>query len=169
MSARRRLRFSVLLPVLGILLAGCLPEGVMPAEPTPVILNVIYPTPTPTARQYFQTAEALFSQGQYELAATFYTFAIQGDPYYIRAYSRLAQTYQNLDDVDSAIAYYSIAIQLAPYLADNYFQRGLVYKTIGLTAQATADFERFLELAAEDTVMREIAENHLRELRQGEP
>lgn len=151
-----------------ILLVGCMPISEMMSQPTPVVLPVITPTPTPSAHQHFLTAEEFFAQGQYELAATFYTFAIQTDPYLLRTYSRLGLAYESMGDLKSAVAVYSIAIQLAPYQPENYFLRGLAYQKQGLTALAVANFRRFLELS-EDPIQRAIAENHLNELSQDEP
>ncbi len=151
--------------VAGVCLAGCspLPLGGLIDPPTPVVLPILYPSPTPSAEEHYLTAEALFAAGQYDQAALFYRFAIQTDPYLIRAYTRLGLAYENLGDMESALGIYSVAIQLAPYQPENYFLRGLAYKKQGLTPQAIANFRRFLDLSDND-IQRAIAENHLREL-----
>ncbi|TAK13994.1 MAG: tetratricopeptide repeat protein [Anaerolineae bacterium] len=155
-------------PVLPLFIVAC---GLAPSPSptaTPIVLPVLFPTATISASQYFESAEELFAQGQFELAANLYAYAISQDPYLIRAYTRLGQSYDNLGDVNSAIANYSLAIQVAPYIAVNYYYRGNVYYRLGAREQAIADFERFLEIEP-DSILSEQVENLLLEIEQGQP
>jgi regulator of sirC expression with transglutaminase-like and TPR domain len=55
-------------------------------------------------------------------------------------------------------------LELNPELAAAYGGRGLVYKQLGQTEQAIADFERLLELT-DNPQWHQMAEEQLRELR----
>jgi tetratricopeptide (TPR) repeat protein len=62
----------------------------------------------------------------------------------------IAVTFFNKQKIDEAITYYTKAVTLSPTYADGFFFRGNAYLNQGKTAEAKADYKRFLEVAPAD-------------------
>jgi tetratricopeptide (TPR) repeat protein len=87
------------------------------------------------------------TQGQWELAITNLSKAVELEPNYTYAYSNRAYSYLNMWELDKAIADYSKAIELDSSYALAYYNRGLAYYNNGQSDLAIADFNKAIQLS----------------------
>jgi tetratricopeptide (TPR) repeat protein len=73
-------------------------------------------------------------------------------------YTNLAIVFMNKSKPEEARAYMSKAIDLDPTLADSYYYRGLASIQAKKTAEAKADFAKYLELAPNGPQAKEVKE-----------
>ena len=87
------------------------------------------------------------SRGEYNLAITNYTHAIELNPNFVDAYNNRGFVYNKIEDYDRAIADYTRAIELNPNYTLAYSNRGAAYWAIGDNKRAIADCTRAIELS----------------------
>ena len=73
-------------------------------------------------------------------------------------YTNLAIVFMNKSKPEEASGYMTKAIDLDPTLADSYYYRGLAWVQAKKTAQAKADFTKYLELAPNGSQAKEVKE-----------
>jgi len=108
------------------------------------------------------------AQVYYDRAIADYEAAlnIEPDAY---TYDVHASIISSLGQWDEAIEEYGQAIELDPDYPEPYFNRGYTYKIIGETAQAVADFNRFLEFKTHwNEEMVSMARSHIKEMTEPE-
>jgi tetratricopeptide (TPR) repeat protein len=89
---------------------------------------------------------------QMELAIADYTYAIELDPEYAKAYNNRGNARATLGDLELALEDYDRALELDSSLTLTYFNRGALYYGLRNYEAAISDMEEYLELVpdAED-------------------
>jgi len=97
------------------------------------------------AAELYNQGVAYSKKGQYDLAISEYTKAIEIQPYaYI--YAGRGDAYYKKGQYDQAISDFSKAIEIDPKYADAYFGRGDAYINKGQYDQAISDFSKAIEI-----------------------
>jgi tetratricopeptide (TPR) repeat protein len=124
-------------------------------------------------RAYLYRATAYNTMGDYELAiadcARVIEMAATGDArdsdidsIVVEAYIQRAYAYYKIGELNSALTDCDSAIDIDPEQPYAYFNRGLVYKGLGMKAEAISDFEKSITLSdnlwLQEKAMREIEE-----------
>ena len=87
---------------------------------------------------------------------------IEPDAY---TYNMHAAVISSLGQMDEALEEYSQAIALNPDYAESYFNRGYIYKLMGETDKAIADFEAFVSFDRHwNEEMVSMAQGHIKEM-----
>ena len=99
-------------------------------------------------------------QTAFESAKVNYQAALERQPQAV-TFNRLSIVLMDLKDFQEALNQFEQAIKYAPRQADTYFNRGQLFKSLGNTSAAIADFEKYLSLAPnpkyQDTIKTELA------------
>ena len=124
----RKVLLSLLVALLTVLLAGCLPSF------------------DPEAEEHFYQGIEYIRQENNALAIEEFTRAIELDPGYYYAYYNRALAYYQNGELESCLADYNKAIELRP---DNVYwtiERGFLYLELGDREKAIIDLERAQDL-----------------------
>ncbi|MBK9749178.1 MAG: tetratricopeptide repeat protein [Chloroflexi bacterium] len=98
---------------------------------------------------------------------TYYSWAIERDPYYVGALHLRAQFYQDQGDIEAALDDLNLAIEIDPFYVGAYLRRGIIMSNeYGDTEAALADFNYAIGLDPTDD--RVYAARGLNYLRRGE-
>jgi tetratricopeptide (TPR) repeat protein len=116
-----------------------------------------------SAQTCVNRASTYLSDGQYDLAISECTRAIQLDPNLYIAYINRASAYGLKEQYDLVIGDCSAAIQLEPDLPLAYLSRGLAYRSLGRQAAALSDLQKLLTLTSSPQLI-EIARKHISQL-----
>jgi len=128
MDCMRKVLLSILVVLLAITLAGCLPSF------------------DPKAEEHFWQGIEYIRQENNALAMEEFTKAIELDPEYSYAYYNRALVYCQNDELENCLTDYNKAIELNP---DNVYwtiERGFLYMELGDREKAIIDLERSQEL-----------------------
>lgn len=135
-----------------------------PAEAIPYYSQAISNTvPTRRAPLYAARAWAHDANGDLENAVADWDAAIALDPT-SDGYIQRAKVHQALPDEAAAEADYTNAIKLAPELGKYYFARAEFYAAIDRSAEAVADYQKFLDLPAPPDIAAEAVDQAQRYL-----
>jgi tetratricopeptide (TPR) repeat protein len=77
----------------------------------------------------------------------------------------IAVAFFNKRKIDEAIVYFTKAVTISPTYADGYYFRGNAYLNLGKTAEAKADYRKFVEVAPADDPKVESAKKALEALK----
>lgn len=116
------------------------------------------------AKSYRQQGYELQSVGDWQGALTFYTKAMELDPYYVDVYNDLGVAYEALGDNQSALKMYEKALAIDPEYLPTYTNLAFLYEKRGDIANATAYWTKRYELGEEADYWRTIAKDHLMKL-----
>ncbi|MFQ5854912.1 MAG: tetratricopeptide repeat protein [Anaerolineae bacterium] len=83
---------------------------------------------------------------RYDDALQDYSYAIQLDPTYARAFANRGATYYELQDYNEALADFVWAIEQDPTFAGAYYNRGVTYEELQRYGEALADYTQAIEL-----------------------
>jgi tetratricopeptide (TPR) repeat protein len=108
-------------------------------------------------------ANTYLNDGQYDLAISECTKAIQLDPHLYIAYINRASAYGLKGQYELVIDDCGAAIQLEPELPLAYLSRGMAYRSLGKKAEALNDFEKLITLTSSPHLI-EIAKKHIGQL-----
>jgi tetratricopeptide (TPR) repeat protein len=108
-------------------------------------------------------ASTYLSDGQYDLAISECTRAIQLDPSLYIAYINRASAYGLKGQYELVISDCSAAIQLEPELPLAYLSRGMAYRSLDKRAEALKDLEKLIALTSSPQLI-EIARKHIGQL-----
>jgi tetratricopeptide (TPR) repeat protein len=97
------------------------------------------------------------------LVAPFTFSNVSNTPSEAEKYANLGMAAYANSSYNEAISYFNQSIQLDPNNAYAYYYRGMVYKSLGETEQAIADFQKCLTLNP-DAETRQEVETYLEEL-----
>ncbi len=98
-----------------------------------------------TANDHYDRGEAHYFDGDYELAFSELTKAIEKDPSLARAYVTRGQAYNDKNEFDLAIADFTKVIELKPTDSHAYRYRGMAYGNKGQYDLAIADYNKAIE------------------------
>jgi tetratricopeptide (TPR) repeat protein len=115
------------------------------------------------AQTYVNRASAYLDDGQYDMAISECSKAIQLDPHLYIAYINRAGVYSMKGQYDLVINDCNTAIKLEPNLPLAYLSRGMAYRSLGKKPEALNDFEKFIALANSPQLI-EIAKKYIEEL-----
>lgn len=99
-----------------------------------------------TANDYLARGTENFQKGQFDLAISDYSKAIDIDPQLAKAYNNRGLAYYNKRQYDSAISDYSKAIKIDPQFAKAYYNRGNTYEDKGQVDTAILDYSKAIEI-----------------------
>lgn len=142
----RKMLLSLLLVVLAISLAGCLPSF------------------DPEAEEHFYQGIEYIRQKNSALAIEEFTTSIELDPGYYYAYYSRARVYCDNGDLENCLTDYNKAIELNPNNAYWVLERGFLHIELGNPEKAIIDLERSQELGV-SLEYREQVEDALNQLK----
>lgn len=90
-------------------------------------------------------------EGDYKLAAQFFTVSLEHDPYHKEFLSGRAYSYLKLKQFKRAEKDYTQLLKLDPKHLQSYFNRGDLYRQIGQYKKAIHDFETLTKLIPDGT------------------
>ncbi len=99
------------------------------------------------AEQHFKSGEEALHRGEYERAASEFTYSIQLNPNRGEAFSRRGDVWRVLGRSESAVADYSACLQMSPENEAVLLSRGHLYALAGLHRLAADDFTAAIALA----------------------
>jgi tetratricopeptide (TPR) repeat protein len=99
-----------------------------------------------TATDYYERGEAHYLDGEYDLAFSEFTKAIEIDPMLARAYVIRGMAYNDKGEHDLAIADFTKVIEIRPTDARAYVYRGMAYENKGEYDLAIADYSKAIEI-----------------------
>ncbi len=105
--------------------------------------------PSPSVRaadQHFRAAEEALRQGDFERAATEFTYSIQLAPARAEAFSKRGDIWRILGRIDAAVSDYSAALQIHPRNEAVLLSRGQLHTLSGRHRPAVADLSEALEI-----------------------
>ncbi len=105
-------------------------------------------TPIPDAAFYRQRADENVGKGDYDLAVSDYTKAIELNPKDAAIYLNRGRAYSNKKSFDLAALDYDKTIELDPKAAAAYFNRADLHEKRGNVSQAMRDYQKAVELDA---------------------
>ncbi|MCY7348960.1 MAG: TonB family protein [Pyrinomonadaceae bacterium] len=117
-------------------------------------------TPIPDSAFYRQRADENVGKGDFDLAVSDYTRAIELNPKDAAIYLNRGRAYWNKKSFDLAALDYDKTIELDPKAAAAYFNRGDLHEKRGNVSQAMRDYQKAVELDAGN----ESAKNNLKRL-----
>lgn len=119
------------------------------ATPVPVPVATPIPTPTPPDFAFYRKrADENVARGEFDLAVTDYSKAIELNPKEISVYMNRGLAHYNKKNYDLATADYDKAIELNPKDSMLYFNRGNSYEKMGNVQKAAGDYLKAFELDA---------------------
>ncbi len=102
------------------------------------------------AEFYFNRGLTCYEKGQYDLAISDYTKALDINPRLALAFYSRAIAYGKKGQFDQAISDYTKALEIDPRYAEAYNNRGKVYWGKGQFDQAISDFNKAIEINPKD-------------------
>jgi tetratricopeptide (TPR) repeat protein len=118
-----------------------------------------------SAQTYVNRANTYLNDGQYDMAISECTKAIQLDPNLYIAYINRASAYSMKGQYALVIKDCNMAVQLEPDLPLAYLSRGMAYRSLGRKTEALNDFEKFIAITNSSQLI-EIAKKQIEELSQ---
>ena len=115
------------------------------------------------AQIYANNANTYLNDGQYDMAITECSKAIEIDPKLYIAYVNKASAYSMKGQYDLVINDCNMAIQLEPNLPLAYLNRGMAYRSLGKKTEALNDFEKCVTFTNSYQLI-EIAKKQIGEL-----
>ncbi len=92
-----------------------------------VIIPIIFSDGSVSSLEARQRAKDFYDQQQYDSAAYYYRFAIQGEPENADLYLERGNAFLNSNNTDSALFDYNKAVVLNPAYKEAYYNKGLIY------------------------------------------
>lgn len=112
-----------------------------------VTSNEIYSTHLVlTAEEYFELGNLASDQNNHEDAIKYYSYAIQLNPQFFRAYINIGDSYNKIGDNKNAIKNYTYALQINPHDAIAFYNRGNIYLDMKNYEAAIIDYKFFILL-----------------------
>ena len=98
------------------------------------------------ATDHYERGQAHYHDGEYDLAFSELTKAVEIDPMLVHAYVIRGMAYNDKDKFDLAIADFTRVIEIKPTDAHAYVSRGMAYGNKGEYDPAVADYSKAIEI-----------------------
>jgi len=98
-----------------------------------------------TAEGFYQVGNKHYDRQNWELAATYYSNALDLDPNHVLALMSRGICYRQLGELDKALADYTKVIEINPNYAAAYNNRGNIYNQQNKPDKALAEYERAIK------------------------
>jgi tetratricopeptide (TPR) repeat protein len=122
------------------------------------------PPPSTSAQQFLTLGRYAVKRGDFDEAIRFYSEAIALDSEYIDAYNSRGLAYHRranaappLDygDLNRALRDFNKALDIDPFYPHAYYNRARVYHQLGECDEAIDDYEVYLALGSNSTLLRQ--------------
>lgn len=107
-------------------------------------------SPEDVASEYVDEADTHSAKGQYDLAISAFSKAIETNPEHAGAYNNRGNAYFNKGEYNKALSDYNKAIEVDPGFFLAYYNRATIFQMRGEYGKALSDYDRAIALNAGD-------------------
>ncbi|HYL67329.1 MAG TPA: tetratricopeptide repeat protein [Nitrosopumilaceae archaeon] len=108
-------------------------------------------TPAPISQQLYKQGNALFDQGKYQDAISYYNKTLGIDPANINALYNTALALDRLNNTNDAISYYDKVLAITPNDTDSLNNKGVDLANLGKYDEAISSYDKVLAINPSDT------------------